>query len=319
MTAHAPLVCVATGELLDPDLRTRDGSRYPAIDGVAVVVHQPAVFMARHSPQWRTDLPWSVSLPEPLPVDAPDLLTPHLSPGELAQLARDDGAPAAWCDLLAGLDGDSPAAVCARWGAELAPDGPTLDLGCGVAVMGRLMAAQGRFVTLVDRSPRAVLMARDLLAGRLPEAWVPDERGGCRVLPAGYLRVADRDRLRFVVADALDLPFPPASFAWIHLGNLVDMVDGAVDGLLDGVADALMPGGLLTLSTPHDVDLPPMMGGVDPSGSLRDLLAHAGLDLITERDPVPWVVRQYRRGYRLLLADCLAARRPLQPVPGGRG
>lgn len=319
MSDHPPLVCVQTGALLDDRLRSVDGARYPDIDGVPVVVPRPGVFLARHGPRWRTDLPWSAAPPDPLPVDAPDAVTPHEIPRELARRAREDGAPEAWVALLEGLGERCPTTVCARWGSELAPRGPALDLGCGVGAMGRQMAALGHPTTLLDRSPRAVLLARDLLLGRLPEAWLPDERGACRVVSTQGLAVDDPASVRFVVADALAPPFEPTSFAWVHLGNLVDMVDDGVDVLLEAAADLLLPGGLLTLSTPHDVDLPPLMGRIDPAGSLRELLCEIGLTIVDEDDPVPWVVRQYRRGYRLLLADCLAARRPLQPLPGGRG
>ena len=68
--------------------------------------------------------------------------------------------------------------------------------------------------------------------------------------------------------------------------------------------------GLLTLATPHDEDAVPMPGAPRPSDRLREALAELGLHIVDEVPQVPWVVRQYDRGYRVLLTDCLAARAP---------
>ena len=316
--AHPALVCPESGEPLDGQLRPPSGGRYPDIDGIPVLVPDVGVFMARHGLLWRSDLPWALCEPEPLVVDAPDPLTPHLTPAELAAIAEADHAPAGLVQMLRGFGQRDPASVCAAWGADLAPDGPALDLGCGVGAMGRRMALQGRATTLIDRSPRAVLLARDLLRGALVEISLPDERGGARVAPV-ELRLPEPSRTRFVVGDAMEPPLPAERFAWVHLGNVVDIVGPGVGALLDAAASLLLPGGLLTVSTPHDVDLPTLPGACEPGASLRALVEDAGLSLVDEADPVPWVVRQYRRGYRLLLADCFAARRPLQGPPGGRG
>lgn len=307
---HPPFACPVTGALLDDDLRTAPGEGYPRLDGVPVLVPDPARFVARHGPSWRTDLPWAGAHGEPLVVDAPDPLTPHHTPAQLATLAGEDGAPTALVQLLRELGDRDPIRVCAAWGAELAPEGAAVDLGGGVGPMAAAMAQQGRATTLVDRSPRAVLLARDVLLGRLPEVWLPDERGATRVVPNTAPRLSP-SQLRVCIGDAGAPPLAASSFAWVHLGNVVDFYDGDLAELLDAAIDLLLPGGLLTVSTPHDLDLAPLAGPLDPGASLRALLLDCGLTLVDEDDLVTWVVREYRRGYRLLLTDCLALRRPL--------
>lgn len=308
---HPPYACPVSGELLDDALQVEPGWGYPELDGVPVLVPDPAHFLARHGPTWRTDVPWAGHLTEPLVVDAPDALTPHLTPGQLAKLAEEDGAPPSLIQMLATLGDRDPTRVCADWGAELAPDGPALDLGGGVGPMAAEMAQQRRATTLTDRSPRAVLLARDILTGRNPEIWLPDERGGTRAVPNTAPRPKDQ-RLRFCIADAGAPPFAPEAFAWVHLGNLVDVYDGDLGDLFASAADLLQPGGLLTVCTPHDLDRAPLAGRLDPAESLRTVVGDCGLTVVEDNDLVTWVVREYRRGYRLLLTDCLALRRPLR-------
>ena len=311
---HPPFACPASGALLDAQLELEPGLGYPRLEGVPVLVPDPEHFLARHGLRWRSDLPWAGHLTEPLVVDAPDALTPHLTPGQLAQIAEGDEAPAPFVALLQTLGDRDPTRVCASWGAELAPEGPALDLGGGVGPMAAQMALQGRATTLVDRSPRAVLMARDVLTGRNPEVWLPGERGSARAVANTTPRV-EAAQLRFCIADAALPPFVPESYAWVHLGNLVDVWDGDPGELFAAAAELVEPGGLVTVCTPHDLDRAPLGRHLDPSSAVRAVLDDCGLTLIEDDDLVTWVVREYRRGYRLLLTDCLALRRPLRAQP----
>ncbi len=312
--SHPPFACPVTGVVLDNGLELEPGFGYPLLDGVPVLVPDPAHFLALHGPRWRSDVPWSGHLPEPLVVDAPDALTPHLDPGQLAKVAQEDGAPGPLIDLMRTLGARDPNRVCASWGDELAPDGPALDLGGGVGPMAALMALQGRAATLVDRSPRAVLLARDVLTGQHSEIWLPDERGGTRAVPNSAPQLTE-EQFRVCIADAGFLPFAPEAFAWVHLGNLVDMHVGDLASLFAAAVEVVEPGGLVTVCTPHDLDRAPLALRLDPGDALRAVLDDCGLTLIEEDDLVTWVVREYRRGYRLLLTDCLALRRPLHAQP----
>jgi len=277
-----------------------DLSEWPDVRGVPVLVPDARAFLVRHglgpSPFSRT------VQPDPLPIDAPDPLTPHLPPGRWPKDLLPVGDFGAWVELLGER---CPDAVCADWGHAHAPDGPALDAGCGVGGMARRMAEAGRSVCAFDRSPAAVLLARDLVSGNLPTVYVPLARSAAREVAWPHGAQAG---VQWAIADVLVPPLPPESFAWIHLGSVVDMVDGGPEAVIDAVSPLLMSGGLLTIATPHDEDRPPIPGTPDPTEDLRHILDALGLHVIAQDRAVPWVVRQYDRGYRVLLTDCLAAR-----------
>jgi SAM-dependent methyltransferase len=298
-------ICPETGAPLDPGAWSApDGHVYPCVDGVPVLVPDAERFLARHGVSWSPGLVAPTADQEALPVDAIDPVTPLLEPGELGE----DGSFGAW---LRSLDGASPTSVCASWG-ELAPDGTAVDLGCGVGPLTARMAAGGRAVVALDRSPRAVLLARAVLEGQLREAWVPTHRLGVEKwdipltpIPPGVIQ--------WVIGDVHALPLREEAFAWVHLGNVLDIADGDPGDVIARAAALLQPGGLLTLSTPYDFDDAPLPYAPAPELLVYAVLAEEGLHVIEEQERVPWVVRQYDRGYRVLFSHCLAARRPLTP------
>ncbi len=294
--------CPETGAPLDPATwTTEDGDAFPLVDGVPVLVPDAARFLARHGPAWSVGDPAPTRARDPLPVDATDPVTPFLEPGDL-------GAPDSFGDWLRTLGGHSPAAVCAAWGDRLAPAGPAADLGCGVGPLTARMVAEDRPVVALDRSPRAVLLARAILEGRLREAFVPTHRLGleARPLPVDPLPPGV---VQWVVGDVHALPLADAAFAWVHLGHVLDITDGDPADVLFEAARCLAPGGLLTLSTPYDFDAPGLPDAVRPEVLLYTLLVDAGLEVVEEEERVPWVVREYDRGYRVLFSHCVAARR----------
>lgn len=291
---------VSRGRLSDG--RSPEGRRYPTLDGVPVLVPEPDRFLLRHGPGvW--DM--AVGLPnrrvEDLPVDAADPITPHLPPSAL-------GGAGSFGRWLQSLGEKSPDQVCAAWGAELAPNGRALDIGCGVGPMARRMASAGRSTYAFDRSPRAVLLARDLLLGRLAETHIPTSRSGLQRVRWPFKPLSDRI-LHFCIADAMNPPFPDGAFAWIHLGNVVDIADTSAGPLLSAAAELLQPGGLLTLSTPYDDDEMGLVGAAPPEEELLEAIEALGLGLVAQEDQVPWVIREYDRGYRVLFTHCVAARR----------
>lgn len=299
--------CPETGGALDPvGWISEDGRSWPQIDGVPVLVPDPHAFLARHGAGWSPADPFPVQPPDPLPVDAPDLRTPFLDPAAL-------DAPGSFGGWVRGLGQRAPGQVCADWAAALAPEGTALDLGCGVGPMAARMVAAGRRVVALDRSPRAVLCARAVVEGRLTTVGVPTHRRGLRGAP-NPLAPAPPGRVQWVIGDALAPPLAEGAFAWVHLGNLLDMVGDAPGPLLEEAAALLAPGGLLTLSTPWDLPPAPHADGPPPEPLLHALLAELGLWLVDEDPAVPWVVREYDRGYRVLFSHCLAARRALDPA-----
>lgn len=299
--------CPETGGALDPDTWTsEDGRAWPLVDGVPVLVPDPHAFLARHHPAWSPGAPAPAQPPDPLPVDAPDLRTPFLPAGAL-------GAPGGFGTWLRGLGDRSPGQVCAAWAAALAPEGPAADLGCGVGPMTARMVAAGRRVVAMDRSPRAVLSARAVVEGRLRQLGVPTHRRGLEMAPNPVPPVPP-GRVAWVVGDALAPPLAEGAFAWVHLGNLLDMVGEGLGAALAESAALLAPGGLLTLSTPWDLPPAAHADAPPPEPLLHALLAEEGLWLVDEDPAVPWVVREYDRGYRVLFSHCVAARRPLEPA-----
>ena len=281
-----------------------DLSEWPTVDGVPVLVPEPDAFLVRHGPRPTGHPLHRTLLPEPLPIDAPDPVTPHLPPGRWPAVLRPEGAFGAWLDTL---DEVCPDAVCADLGRSLAPPGPSLDAGCGVGGMARRMAADGRSVVAFDRAPAAVLLARDLLGGRIDPVQVPGARSTVCTVSWPHPVLPD-GAVAWAVADVLAPPLPPESLAWVHLGSVVDMVAGTPFDVVDAVAPLLGSGGLLTIATPHDDDRVPQLGAPDPSETLVAVLHALGFKVLAHERAVPWVVRQYDRGYRVLLTDCLAAR-----------
>ena len=287
-------VCPISGLPLE-GWRSVTGFSYPLLDGIPVLVSQPQRFLALHGPQ----APNPTERIEPLPVDAPDLISPFLPPGQLE-------GPGSFGSWLASIP-QTPSAIAAGWGAALAPPGPALDFGCGLGEMAMRMVGLGRKTWAFDRSPRTVLLARDILLGRTREAAWPTWRGGCTERPIPVLPLRP-GQLQLCIAEAEAPPFAPESFAWVHVGNVVDIAEVGMEVVLEAATALLVPGGLLTLTTPYDLDVPSIFGTPDPQAVLVDALDELGLELVEEADHVPWVVRQYSRGFRVLFTHCLAAR-----------
>lgn len=297
-------VCPITRERLT-DGRSPEGRCYPSLDGVPVLVPDPERFLARHGPgAWDTGHGLPTRQIEDLPVDAPDPVTPHLPPSSL-------GGPGTFGRWIQSLGERCPDERCAKWGTELAPTGRALDVGCGVGPMARRMAMAGRQTWAFDRSPRAVLLARDLLMGRLRETVVPTHRGGLQKVRYPFKPISAR-LLSFCVADATQPPLPSGSFAWVHLGNVLDIADETAGAILAACVGLLQPGGLLTISTPYDSDDVGMLGGPGPEEELQGALTALGLTVIDEEDQVPWVLRDYDRSFRVLFTHCLAARKAVR-------
>ncbi|MCB9778773.1 MAG: methyltransferase domain-containing protein [Alphaproteobacteria bacterium] len=295
-------VCPVTGGRLSSGL-SPEGRQYPALDGIPVLVPDPDRFLARHGPgAWDLAGGLPTARYEDLPIDAPDAVTPHLPPRAL-------GGRGGFAKWLGELGDRCPDAVCAAWGRDLAPHGRALDVGCGVGGMSRRMVTANRLTWAFDISPRAVLLTRDLLGGGITETQVPTHRGGLQRVRVPFAPIDSRT-LTLCIADASQPPFPENAFAWIHLGNVLDMADDKSAGILLAASAMLLPGGLLTVSTPYDTDEPPVLDAVAPENELRETLGGLGLSIIDEDEHVPWVIREYDRGFRVMFSHCVAARRP---------
>jgi SAM-dependent methyltransferase len=292
-------VCPQTGETLD-NWRTSAGIRYPLIAGIPVLVPEPRAFLLRHGP-WEPGLGVPTGVREPLGVDEPDAVTPHLPAGAL-------GAPPGLGDWLNGLAGLTPAQVTAGMGAETAPPGPVLHLGCGVGDFARRAVLLGRVVYAVDKSPEAVVMARDLLTGRQRQTWLPTHKGGCVKVRFPHPPLVGG--VQFAIAESTRLPFRPGTFAWVHLDRALDNAPTSRFGeLLVSATSALRRGGVLTLSTAYGGPAVAVPDARAPEAELRDALEELELHVLREQDQVPRIVRHYDRGFDVSFHHCLVARR----------
>jgi SAM-dependent methyltransferase len=287
-------VCPRTGGPLR-DWHSADGHvTYPLIDGVPILVADPVAVLASHPPR-------TVHAADATRLGLPDPVTPHLPPSLF-------GAPAGFGQWLATLAETSPDSVAAVFAARHAPAGPAADIGCGVGNMARRMVTLGRDTWALDRSVDAVLIAKGLLTGSLQQTAIPTSRRGQRTVKVPFKPIAAN--LHFCVADAARPPFAPGSFAWVHLGNMLDEVGDEAGDVLVGCEQIVARGGLLTISTAYDTPVSdPTETAPPPEEELLEALDGLGLQVLEQQDRVPLVTREYDRGYRLRFMHVIAARR----------
>lgn len=165
--------------------------------------------------------------------------------------------------------------VATREHAEAAGIGAgahVLDLGCGIGGASRFLAERGCRVTGVDLTPEFIEVARELTR-----------------------RCGLAGRIEFRVANALDLPFPDASFDHVWSHNVtMNIADKA--GFAREAARVLKPGGRFSCA---EVERGPAAGGPnfplpwasEPSSSflatpadMRAALEDAGLSMVAQND-----------------------------------
>ncbi len=292
-------VCPETGAALD-NWRSPSGVRYPLVSGIPVLVSEPKAFLLRHGP-WDPNLGVPTVQRQPIAIREPDAITPHLPAGAL-------GAPLGLGDWLAAVGSLCPAQVALSQGSELAPPGPVLHLGCGVGDFTRRVAVAGRVVYAVDRSPEAVVLARDLLSGRIRQGWIPTHGGGAAKVRFPHSPVPPG--VQFAIADPRRPPFAPGSFAWVHVDRALDGADATRLGeVLVAATAVLARGGTLTLTTAYDGPRAGVPGAPAPEPELRDALVELGLRVVREQLHVPRVTRHYDRSFQVDFHHCVAARR----------
>lgn len=293
-------VCPETRTSLEAWYSNAADTLYPHLEGVPVLVPDPKAFLRRHGP-WNPRDGVVGQVQEPLGVSEPDAVTPFLAPGEL-------GVSGVFGDALLDLGQLTPDAWLAAFVAQHGHPGPACDVGCGLGNMARLMAKQDRPVVAFDRSPAAVLTAKDLLTGQLTESLMPTHSRGARSVRVPP--VAIDTPLRMAIADARFPPLPKDSMTWVHLGMLIDVLEGddLVKALVESV-QLLVRGGLLTVSTAYNSAGPFIENEPSPVDDLREVFQELGLRLVEERDLVPKVTRHYDRRFTVELVHCLVFQR----------
>lgn len=167
------------------------------------------------------------------------------------------------CDPLAALLGEQtppltdrfpfciPRLVREAHGATGTTLGRALDLGCATGAVSLGLAAFHQAVTGIDRSPALIDAAQAVVATGRARYSVKLE-GDLRTehdlaLPGA---IAARPRVRFLVGDALAVPFRSGSFATVTALNLLDRVPDPARALTEA-ARLVEPGGVLVVSSPY--------------------------------------------------------------------
>ena len=274
--------------------------RYPIVDGIAVVAHDPEAHLAK----------WGAEL-----VDGePEALGEHLSIyldahwGDFATPAP-DGPAGGGAELNKRLIHSKLAERAAE------PVARAVELGCGPGRGLLELARTAELVVGVDAQLAALRRARTLLAGEPLD--YARRVVGRHYAPARITPPARVDNVALVCADALDPPLVPQSFDRVVALNLLDAVVSPPQ--LIAVADGLCaPGGEVILASPYAwqsgiVADEHRFGGADPAAALRRRLAdgdalEARYTLEDDCD-VPWTLRRDARSAVVYRVHWLRARK----------
>jgi SAM-dependent methyltransferase len=313
-TVELGAVARAVGDdILDGTLRCQNDAcraEYPILDGVAIIHPDPAALFER----------------DPCAFD--DI---ELDPATLALVARDvpDTAPLSrqlehlsiYLDAHFGDRAEPPARGVGPPGnpellakvkalVSLAPVERAIELGASVGRWSHELSAGAGVTVALDQSLAALRRARRLLRGD-PLAFAR------RVVGRNYqaARIAGAAApgpVLFVCGDALDPPFPPASFDRVATLNVLDAV---VDPrqLLAVASTLCRSGGELILSSPYawqtgHVAEDRRIGGADPVAATTALLREAGLTIVHESE-LPWTLRRDDRASVAYRVHFVVARR----------
>ena len=287
------------------------GRRYPVIDGVPVLLADPA------------DLPRA------------GLLEPDLSPDAAAALAEGGPDDASWPRHLEHLsiyldahwgDRAEPAPDVEAFGARtlvdaiaaLPPVPVTVELGCSTGRFVAELARSSEHVVGLDLSLGAVRRARRLLAGETVAyaRRIAGRHYATARAAAGDRAVADA-RITLVCGDALDPPLLPAVFDRVVALNMLDAVPrpALLLRVIDGLCAA---GGEVVIACPFAwqstvMDDAERLGGADPAADLVDRL-RTGRGLgsryeIAEQRDLPWTLRRDARSAVTYRTHYLRARK----------
>lgn len=210
------------------------------------------------------------------------------------------------------------------WGGLLAGGGaPALDAGCAVGRLSFELARHAELVIGIDRAAGFVLAARTLARdGQLGfELICEGELVETRTvrLPPGL----PRERVEFLVADALALPFPKSLFGTAASLNLLDRVPLPRLHLAELDRVCRRSAATLLVADPWSWAAGPAvpeewLGGRRSgpgAGAGRDnvhrLLERMGRPpwRVADRGAVNWTIRHHRNHFELIRSDYLLARR----------
>jgi SAM-dependent methyltransferase len=290
------------------------GRRYPVIDGVPLVLPDPAGYLRGDAAAVvERDLPPEVAalLVEHAPDDQPYArLLEHLS------IYLD----AHWGDRA------EPPPEAAAFGARALAEriaalpraGRAVELGCSAGRIVAELAATADHVVGIDLQLAAVRRARRLLDGE-PVAYARRIAG--RHYAAARAAAGDRAvpdaRRTLLCADVLDPPLAPGHYDRVVALNVLDSV-ARPRQLLAVMASLCRPGGELVLASPYAwqssvMDEGERIGGADPAADVAAILRAgegiAGRFTIEEEAEVPWTLRRDARSAVAYRVHYLRARK----------
>lgn len=208
---------------------------------------------------------------------------------------------------LDGFREAGPYEVLAQWAGELPGERHlALDAGCGGGGLTARLSRVAGTALGIDLSLLAILLARRaMLHQPQPErSYMLNVRRGLEVerpLPG-----PPGGNLEFFVADACRLPFAGGLFDLTASCNVIDIV--GLEGPLDEVARVTRAGGRVLLSDPFFWQEGKAPDG-EPVAVLKEALARRGMEVLVERDGVPWAWATYDRHWRVYFNYCAAALR----------
>jgi len=214
-------------------------------------------------------------------------------------------------EFLRAYSTHNPHAVLEGFAARYSNGGQglALDIGCHVGGFTALQAQRSRFVFGIDVSFENLLLASQILKGR------PKRLDRYRLYQEGTryqwrnLHAPRCQNVEFVVATGDNLPFKASSVDTVSSCNVVDIVPEPLK-LVDEKVRVLKKGGLLLLSDPYEFN------GVrfkrletrsrkSPLRVIKQRMA-SQIQIVQEEDDVPWISKEYNRGYQIYYNHCLA-------------